>query len=92
MGSYGRAKFPDVPVNSFELYLPEGKYSAQAANGNLCKAKLTMPTTFTAQKNSVSTKHIKTTRRRCQERRSESPNEETRNKESPSPLHLGPWP
>jgi hypothetical protein len=27
---------PDVPVNTFELYLPEGKFSALAANGNLC--------------------------------------------------------
>jgi hypothetical protein len=42
---------PDVPVNSFELYLPQGKGSALAANGNLCKAraKLVMPTTFVAQ-------------------------------------------
>jgi hypothetical protein len=40
---------PDVPVNTFELYLPEGKYSALAANGNLCKSKLAMPTLFTAQ-------------------------------------------
>jgi hypothetical protein len=42
---------PDVPVTSFELYLPEGKDSALAANGNLCsaKTKLTMPTTFFAQ-------------------------------------------
>ena len=40
---------PDVPVNSFELYLPEGKYSALAANGNLCTASLAMPTLFTAQ-------------------------------------------
>jgi hypothetical protein len=40
---------PDVPVGSFELTLPEGKYSALAANGNLCKAKLTMPTLFVAQ-------------------------------------------
>lgn len=28
---------PDVPVDRFELYLPQGKYSALAANGNLCK-------------------------------------------------------
>ena len=40
---------PDVQVNSFELYLPEGPYSALAANGNLCKKKLVMPTLFTAQ-------------------------------------------
>ena len=46
---------PDVPVNTFELYLPEGKYSALAANGNLCKSrsKLVMPTTFTAQNGAV---------------------------------------
>jgi hypothetical protein len=40
---------PDVPVNSFELYLPEGKSSALAANGNLCTQKLLMPTLFRAQ-------------------------------------------
>lgn len=42
---------PDVPVGSFELYLPQGKGSALAANGKLCKqkAKLVMPTTFIAQ-------------------------------------------
>ena len=44
---------PDVPFNSFELYLPEGKYSALAANGNLCKSKLAMPTAFTAQNGAV---------------------------------------
>jgi hypothetical protein len=42
---------PDVPVNTFEIYLPEGKYSALAANGSLCasQGKLKMPTLFVAQ-------------------------------------------
>jgi hypothetical protein len=40
---------PDQPVGSFELTLPEGKYSALAANGNLCTSKLAMPTEFVAQ-------------------------------------------
>jgi hypothetical protein len=46
---------PDVPVNTFELYLPEGKFSALAANGNLCKerSKLKMPTEFIAQNGAV---------------------------------------
>jgi hypothetical protein len=40
---------PDVPVGSFELTLPQGKFSALAANGNLCKSKLKMPTAFVGQ-------------------------------------------
>jgi hypothetical protein len=40
---------PDVPVGTFELKLPQGPDSALAANGSLCKSKLKMPTTFTAQ-------------------------------------------
>ena len=40
---------PDAPVGSFELTLPEGQFSALAANGNLCKEKLAMPTEFVAQ-------------------------------------------
>jgi hypothetical protein len=40
---------PDAPVGSFELNLPQGKFSALAANGNLCKSKLAMPTEFLAQ-------------------------------------------
>ncbi|MGA7817237.1 hypothetical protein, partial [Caballeronia sp.] len=42
---------PDVPVSTFELYLPQGKDSALAANGDLCteQSKLKMPTEFVAQ-------------------------------------------
>ncbi|HXN38612.1 MAG TPA: hypothetical protein VN892_11270 [Solirubrobacteraceae bacterium] len=40
---------PDAPLTMFELTLPEGKDSALAANGNLCKAKLDMPNVFNAQ-------------------------------------------
>ncbi len=41
---------PDVPVGTFELYLPEGPHSALAANGDLCRARpLTMPTEIVSQ-------------------------------------------
>jgi hypothetical protein len=49
------AHVPDVPVSSFELTLPQGKYSALGANlpakakGSFCNQKMVMPTTFTAQ-------------------------------------------
>jgi hypothetical protein len=44
---------PDVPVSSFELYLPEGPYSALAANGNLCQKQLKMPTEMVAQNGTI---------------------------------------
>jgi hypothetical protein len=37
---------PDVPIQSFELNLPAGPYSALTGVGNLCKQKLVMPTEF----------------------------------------------
>jgi hypothetical protein len=43
------ANVPDAPVSSFELVLPQGQYSALAANGNLCAQNLVMPTKFVAQ-------------------------------------------
>ncbi|HXB66157.1 MAG TPA: hypothetical protein VNV42_14905 [Solirubrobacteraceae bacterium] len=47
------AAVPDVPVSSFELYLPEGPYSALTAYGNLCTKKLVMPTEMVAQNGTV---------------------------------------
>jgi hypothetical protein len=44
---------PDVPVSTFELNLPQGPNSALAANGNLCKTRLAMPTTITGQNGAV---------------------------------------
>jgi uncharacterized repeat protein (TIGR01451 family) len=40
---------PDDPFSTFELTLPEGPYSALAANGNLCQSKLVMPNEFIGQ-------------------------------------------
>jgi hypothetical protein len=47
------ASTPDVPFTGFELNLPSGPNSAVAANGNLCKQSLVMPTTITAQNGKV---------------------------------------
>jgi hypothetical protein len=44
---------PDAPFSTFDLTLPEGKFSALAANGNLCTQKLVMPTEFTGQNGAV---------------------------------------
>jgi len=42
---------PDQPVTSFELTLPQGRYSALGTNRNLCKVRstLVMPTEFVGQ-------------------------------------------
>jgi hypothetical protein len=48
------ASTPDVPVSSITVNLPIGSHSALTANGaNLCRRKLVMPTTITAQNGSV---------------------------------------
>jgi hypothetical protein len=46
---------PDVPVGTFELYLPQGKDSALAAHGSFCRAQsgLRMRTEFVAQNGAV---------------------------------------
>jgi hypothetical protein len=56
---------PDQPVGSFELTLPQGPDSALAANGNLCKAKLTMPTIFVAQNGKEQRQNTKITATGC---------------------------
>jgi hypothetical protein len=52
---------PDQPVTSFELTLPEGPYSALAANGNLCNLT---KTTTTKKKITVKVKGHKQTETR----------------------------
>ncbi len=72
------AAIPDVPVSSFALNLPIGRHSALAANGNLCKRKLVMPTTITAQNGarvkrntriSVAKCHVRKVKRKHHKRR-----------------------
>jgi hypothetical protein len=47
------ASSPDVPVSSFTLTLPSGPNSALAANTNLCRNPLVMPTTITGQNGKI---------------------------------------
>lgn len=40
---------PDLPFTQMDLTLPQGRYSAVTAFGNLCASKLVMPTAFYGQ-------------------------------------------
>jgi hypothetical protein len=44
---------PDAPVGTFELMLPQGPYSALAANTDLCRGRLAMGTELVAQNGAV---------------------------------------
>jgi hypothetical protein len=62
---------PDVPFSTFELTLPQGKFSALAANlpesakGSFCGQQLTMPTEFLAQNGAVIHQTTKVTASGC---------------------------
>jgi hypothetical protein len=72
---------PDVPVGTFELTLPEGKYSALAANGNLCTSKLAMPTAFVGQNGAEIHQSTPITATGCaKHKKTKSKNEKTKSK------------
>ncbi|HMD52685.1 MAG TPA: hypothetical protein VKG62_08210, partial [Solirubrobacteraceae bacterium] len=56
---------PDVPVTSITVVLPTGPYSALANYGDLCTAKLAMPTTITAQNGKKFTQNTNIGLREC---------------------------
>jgi hypothetical protein len=56
---------PDTPFNTFTLTLPQGPYSALAANGNLCKTRLTMPIHFHAQNGAETHQNTRITTTNC---------------------------
>ncbi len=60
---------PDVPVGTFTLTFPEGPNSALAATGNLCNAKLKIPTEFVAQNGTVLNQSTKITVAGCKRRK-----------------------
>lgn len=66
------ATVPDVPVGSFELKLPQGRYSALAANGNPCNGKLLMPTEIVAQDGAVLKRQTKIAVNGCPRHKSKS--------------------
>jgi hypothetical protein len=71
---------PDVPVTVFELTLPQGPDSALAANGNLCKAKLLMPTAFTGQNSATIHQNTKIAVSGCPKTKKTKKTKKTRHK------------
>jgi hypothetical protein len=60
---------PDDSFSTFELTLPEGRFSALAANGNLCTSRLTMPNEFVGQNGAVLKQATKITVTGCAKRK-----------------------
>jgi hypothetical protein len=77
-------QIPDVPITSFELKLPQGPFSALAANGNLCTVKggLKMPTAFTGQNGAVIKQSTPVTVTGCPKHKATKTKKETKGKKS----------
>jgi hypothetical protein len=71
---------PDVPVNTFELQLPEGPYSALAANRSLCKGTMTVPTEFTGQNGATLKQSTKLKVTGCPKKKTKSAAKKTKKK------------
>jgi hypothetical protein len=56
---------PDAPIESFVTNLPQGPHSVLSANGNLCTAKLAIPTQLTGQNGAILTQSTKVTVTGC---------------------------
>jgi hypothetical protein len=81
---------PDVPITTFDLTLPEGKYSALAANlpakanGSFCGTPLNMPTAFTAQNGATIHQTTKITTTNCPKTKTTHKNTKTTKTHKPS--------
>jgi hypothetical protein len=75
---------PDVPISGFELTLPQGPYSALAANGNLCKGALEMPTEFVGHNGAVIDQETKITVEGCSKKKTRKI---TRSRKKPGRKH-----
>ena len=71
---------PDVPVSTFELVLPKGPHSALAANGNLCKGTLTLPTEFLGQNGALIKQNTKINVTDCPKKHKQTKHNNKKNK------------